>query len=179
MDPRITYLHDGLHARRADLVRTVAHIPDDLRETAPAGGGWSVAAVLEHLADTERRVTGLLASMLPGAAPRDPAEPWVPDAFARHVDLPALLDRSRRFTGTQPPGKMGATEALTALDGTRAALLAVLEGAGGRRLEDLSYQHPFAGNLDLYQWIAFVGLHEARHVAQIREIAARLAAPAA
>ncbi len=74
---------------------------------------------------------------------------------------------------------MGATEALTALDGTRAALLAVLEGAGGRRLEDLSYQHPFAGNLDLYQWIAFVGLHEARHVAQIREIAARLAAPAA
>jgi hypothetical protein len=35
--------------------------------------------------------------------------------------------------------------------------------------------HPALGDQNLYQWIAFVGAHESRHAAQIREIAAALA----
>jgi hypothetical protein len=40
----------------------------------------------------------------------------------------------------------------------------------------MTRKHPVLGPIDLYQWILFVAVHEARHTAQIREIAAALAA---
>jgi hypothetical protein len=38
-------------------------------------------------------------------------------------------------------------------------------------LGTLSMPHPLFGPLSAYHWLAFVGGHEARHAAQIREIA--------
>ncbi len=175
MDARIRYLDQGLRARRAQLLATVEATPLEVRSVAPAADAWSVAAVLEHLVDTERLVTQLLAGMLPKATPRAAAEPFEAEEFAAHVDLPALLDRGRRFRGMQPAGSMTVEAALAGLDVSRRALLDTLARADGLRLEALTYAHPFVGELDLYQWIAFVGLHEARHAAQIREIAERLA----
>jgi hypothetical protein len=40
----------------------------------------------------------------------------------------------------------------------------------------VSWPHPRFGPLTGYQWIAFSGAHEARHAAQIREIAEQLRA---
>ncbi|MEA2712972.1 MAG: hypothetical protein QOK27_933, partial [Gemmatimonadales bacterium] len=37
-------------------------------------------------------------------------------------------------------------------------------------LGGLTFSHPLLGSLDLYQWILFVGQHEARHAAQIAEL---------
>lgn len=155
--------------QREALASAYESTPPELRDTRPAEDRWSVAEVLEHLAQTERAVTGLLTQLLERAAPRPAAEAFSDDAFRRHVEMLGFLDRTRKLQGPQPTGKMSATDAWGELDRTRPELIEVVERGAGLRLEDISYAHPFAGDLDLYQWIAFVGLHEGRHAGQIRE----------
>ena len=49
-------------------------------------------------------------------------------------------------------------------------LRAALADADGLALGMITHVHPVLGEIDLYQWILFVGQHEARHVAQITEV---------
>jgi hypothetical protein len=60
---------------------------------------------------------------------------------------------------------------LAALAESRRELLSALDLADGLALGQISFPHPLIGPLDLYQWVLFVGQHEARHAAQIEEIA--------
>jgi hypothetical protein len=66
--------------------------------------------------------------------------------------------------------------ALRQLEESRAALSSAIDAADGLALGSIRHTHPVLGEVDLYQWILFVGLHEARHVPQITEIAAGLTA---
>jgi hypothetical protein len=128
--------------------------------------------VLEHLCQTERSVTGLLSKLFDQASPRtaDDADDFAPSEFLRHIDMPRFLDRTRKVTGSQPSGVMSAAQAWEDLRESRRALLAVLRQSTGLRLEGISFTHPLGPVLDGYRWFAFVGLHESRHAAQIREI---------
>jgi len=49
----------------------------------------------------------------------------------------------------------------------RAALL----DANGLAIGTLTQNHPFFGSMNMYQWGVFLGLHDLRHAAQIREVA--------
>jgi hypothetical protein len=168
-DPRIDLLEQELTRRREELESAVAAVPPESRGWAPKDGAWSVAFVVEHLAHTERSVTGLLAKLMRGVSPRT-GEKFSRDHFLRHIDMPWFLDRTRRIEGAQPSGGMSADEAWASLQNTRRDLLAVLREGDGLRLEDKSFNHPTGMPLDGYQWTAFLALHEARHAAQIREI---------
>jgi hypothetical protein len=63
---------------------------------------------------------------------------------------------------------------LTKLDESRRTLRASLPALDGLALGEISYAHPLLGRLTIYQWLLFLGQHEARHADQIREIAGRL-----
>jgi hypothetical protein len=85
--------------------------------------------------------------------------------------MPAFLDRSRKIQGSQPSGKVNGETAWQELEASRRELLLALERAADRRLEALSRPHPARPDpLNGYQWIAFIGLHEARHAAQLRDL---------
>ena len=71
----------------------------------------------------------------------------------------------------RPTPDAGADEATTALREARAALTASLLAADGLALGEIVHTHPALGDLDLYQWVLFVGLHDRRHARQIRAIA--------
>ena len=174
MDPRIDFLTASLSLRRSGLAEAIAAVPSALRQTAPGDGRWSLANVLEHLLQSEQSVVRLLEQLVAGAGLRAD-EPFDPDAFAAHVALPWTVDRTRRIRGSQPSGAMSWHQAWAELQSSREQLLDVGRRGAGRRLEDQSQAHPAGRVLDGYQWIAFVGLHEARHADQIREIAAELA----
>jgi hypothetical protein len=176
LDPRISILKKMLDARRSELAAAVDSVAPALRDTIPATGGWSVAMVLEHLGQTEGAVTKLLARFGESADRRPGGEAFDGSAFAGHVDMPAFLDRTRKLKLSQPSGSLTAPKAWEMLAATRAELLAVLDACAGLRLEDASRAHPAGGDLDGYQWAAFVGLHEARHAAQVREVQEQLAA---
>ena len=176
MDPRLRMLESALAAHRDELAAALDSAPEAIRATSPAEGRWSVDRVLEHLALTEGGIVRLLSGLIPKAGTRAPEASFEAAEFERHVAQPWILDRGNAVRGSQPPGQMDAGGAWDALQNSRAELLRVIEPGAGRRLEDVTYAHPTGRELDLYQWIAFVGLHEARHAAQIREILVELEA---
>jgi len=57
------------------------------------------------------------------------------------------------------------------LNESREMLRAAVAEADGLALGSITHPHPVLGEIDLYQWILFVGHHEARHAQQIDEVA--------
>jgi hypothetical protein len=173
MHPRTEELLNHLEVNRAALHEAVDAVPSSLRETRPAADRWSVAEVLEHLGRVEDQLTRLLAAKLAEArltGALGPERESGPIANS-HADL--LLDRRRRITAGDrvlPRGELDAASAIATLDKTRAKLLHLVLAHDGLSLGAVSHPHPAFGMLDGYQWFAFIGTHEARHAAQIREI---------
>src|SRR5690606_10316028 len=57
---------------------------------------------------------------------------------------------------------------------SRSQLKTVVDGADETALQNKSYLHPAFGTLNLKQWYEFIGYHERRHIAQIKEVKASL-----
>ena len=51
-------------------------------------------------------------------------------------------------------------------------LRSAIADADGLALGLIMHPHPVVGDINLYEWILFVGLHEQRHVRQIGAVAA-------
>jgi uncharacterized damage-inducible protein DinB len=64
--------------------------------------------------------------------------------------------------------------ALEALVAARAALVAAFLAAEPAALDGVTQRHPAIGLLTLRGWVLFVGHHEARHAAQVAEVAEAL-----
>jgi uncharacterized damage-inducible protein DinB len=163
-----------LDRERHALLAAVDGVSEAHRERRPASDRWSVAEILEHLATVEQAVAKLIA--IRGREPLPPdMEPPVPLASER---LAELRVRDRRIDAPdtlRPAGTLTAAAAAGALDASRAALLAAARAADPVALERRTYHHAVIGRITLRDWLVFVAHHEARHAAQIAEIAAAYA----
>lgn len=172
MHQRLLEIDTFLAARRAEVLTAVASVPDPEDITVPAGV-WSVASIVDHLRLTENSVSKLLhvtVSRLPASARVPETET---DSVLHRVDHSRLANRDRRSNApsiVQPRTDLALDEALAGLEASRSALTNSMREADGIALGGFAYPHPMFGELDLYQWLVFVGLHESRHACQIREL---------
>ena len=173
MHPRTEELLRHLDAHRVALRAAVDDVPPSLRETRPSPDRWSVAETLEHLARVEGQLTRLLTLRLSEAQAAGTLQPDPETTpVAGMLDHALILDRRRRITAGErvlPRGEMDAATALVTLEETRAALRELIVANDGRSLGVISHPHPVFGPIDGYQWVLFIGSHEARHADQIRE----------
>jgi hypothetical protein len=89
------------------------------------------------------------------------------------VDVSAVVDRrATRVAGpaSQPRGNVTMAAAWEHLEAATDALRKAVGAADGLALGEVHAPHPALGPLNLYQWLIFIGAHEARHADQIREI---------
>jgi hypothetical protein len=160
-----------LDAERAALLAAVERIPASLRSRRPSPERWSVTEVVEHLARVERGVAKLLALRGQEGAP---ASVDLDEAQLDAARIARLRSRSERIEAPsriQPEGNLGPAEALQALADSRSALRAALQAAHTAALDGVTHAHPILGVLTLRGWASFVAHHEARHAAQVKEIA--------
>jgi len=172
---RAAQLLAHLDAHRTALLDTIRSIPAELHHRKPAPDCWSVADVLEHLTLVEPRLVQLLSSRIKQAPALDAERQQGDEDVAARLDHAAIVDRRRRISAgdvVQPRGALGVPEALAMLATTREQLRAIVSETDGVDLTAVAHPHPALGEIDLVQWILFVGSHEARHTAQIREIVA-------
>ena len=89
-----------------------------------------------------------------------------------------LLDRSKQIVASDASQPRGASleSSWATLESERSALRDAIIAADGLALGTVRVPHPRLGDLDLYQWFSFLGAHELRHVEQIHETRAALAA---
>ncbi len=130
-------------------------------------GGWTVAQIIEHLSIAEPRITsaieGMLAPRDAGDGERKPFAPFSLDEYAEQargkIEAPEFL---------RPTGLLLA-EGLVRLKESRAALEVMRP-----RFQSADYsrvlKHPAFGMLNAAQWLAFLGMHEQRHLYQIERI---------
>jgi hypothetical protein len=127
---------------------------------------WSIADCAEHLVAAEVALPKLIAGARrrPDALESQPTD----DAWRRVV-----RDRSQRFEAPErirPKGRFaGLAETLNAFAERRNANIAFVRTTQSP-LRDLFFPHPFAGEIDGYQWVLFLPAHVERHLEQVGEI---------
>jgi hypothetical protein len=131
---------------------------------------------LEHLAIVEKRIARVLANTIAerrqsGLREESDTSPVLP-----MLPLERVADRGLRRSApgnVAPRGVLNVDEAWQELMTTRQALLDAIRAGDGLALGDVILPHPALGEINLYQWVLFVAGHEARHAAQISEMADR------
>jgi hypothetical protein len=144
----------------------LAAVPEPARARRPAPERWSVAEILEHVGGVEERVTRMLAQRVAAARTEGLGPEHATDAVVPTVPLDRILDRGAKLVASERSLPHLGLDWTTARDALRSA-----RGS----LRELVIEHPLFGPLDFYQWVVFVGGHQRRHAAQIRETGAVLA----
>jgi hypothetical protein len=133
---------------------------------------WSVGEVVEHLALAEPLLFGMQQKMLQGpkATPEQLAEAkGLDDKIVQRVE-----DRTQKATAPEPlqPGTLGNREqVIAAFKERRANTLKYVETTKDD-LRSYVAASPVFKTVDGYQWLLFLGAHNNRHLAQIREVKA-------
>jgi hypothetical protein len=172
MHPRLAELLDYLDAQRSRVLDAAAPLPPERWTIRPSPDRWSVAELYAHLHRVERGVAKLIGKRVGEArATGHPAESDASSVLGA-LDGRGVADRTRRLIAPTQVAPQEFPDPLAVqqqLEESRAMLRAALAEADGLALGTITHVHPVLGEIDLYQWILFVGQHEARHVEQIAE----------
>jgi DinB superfamily len=171
MHPRILELLEYMDAQRAVLRAAFDEVPEEARNRPPSPGQWSPVGIIEHLAIANGRIARMIAKRAAeareaGLGPEPSTDPILPA-----LGITRVVERVTRVAAPEVlhPSGLDASAAWAALEQSTVAVRDAVAKADGLALSEVSFPHPLFGPLSLYTWIAFVGAHEARHAAQIRE----------
>lgn len=156
-----------LDKSRGTLINAIEHVPADSRERKPSPKAWSVAEILEHLTIIDTRITQLWL-MKSATAPKIEG-----NLATASVNTSRVLDRSFKVDAIEairPTGQYDFKSAYSGLEPARQKLREVIVNSDNVDLTNATHVHPLLGEMNLYAWIRFLGAHEERHAAQIREI---------
>jgi hypothetical protein len=170
MHARLAETMTFVEEKRRELMSSFEGVDGErlCRQAAP--GGWSVAQILEHLRIVESNVAQLITKRVAKAREtgigQEKSTTSVLPSFEPHRTIleAAILSAPETL---QPRPDVDISEALEGLEGSREALRAAAVSANGLSLGEIKHTHRILGDLDLYQWLIFVGHHEARHRKQI------------
>jgi hypothetical protein len=129
-----------------------------------------VAEILDHLRMVEsgiaRLITKRVGQAKDGGLGEEKSTSSVMPSFESHKQK---LEREvlQSPTTVLPRPNVDIGEALDGLESSREALRAAVVLGSGLSLGDIKHTHPVLGELDLYQWLIFLGNHEGRHKKQI------------
>lgn len=177
MHHRLTELAEYADATRAELLDAVATIPADRFTERPAPERWSAAELLEHVAAIEAGCARVIAKRAAGARDAGVGAERGESSMLGALDGRGVTDRSRKLKAPEfatPTGSVGREGALGAIAASHAQFKRAVADADGLALDEVRHTHAVLGEIDLYQWILFVALHEQRHLLQLREIAEQL-----
>ena len=175
-----------LDAQRASVMAAAGAIAVERWTEKPAPTAWSVVEVLEHLRKGEENLVRLTfklgkPAVASGNARRETETSSLLGSLEHMFGGRGVIDRTIRREAppeTRPGEVVDPQTVVNGLTRTREDLYKAVTLVDGLALSDLRWTHPILGDLDLYQYILFVGQHEARHALQIGEIGAALEAQA-
>ena len=184
----IASIYAANEAVRRRLFARLENLNDVQQTFRPADDAWSIAEIMEHLSIIEKNMVQLMGMLLAktesaaaaanvgahdagDASPAGGARPFQP------FSMDALIDtvKDKKLTAPEqmrPGGQISLADSLAALQATRAAIESLRPRLEAADLSVAAYPHPFWGDLNLAQWLAFIGLHEGRHLKQVERLMA-------
>jgi uncharacterized damage-inducible protein DinB len=161
-----------LDHERANLVAQFERVPAARRAERPGEGEWSAAEIAEHVARVEAGVAKMIAKG--GEMPRTATATELVDAQMTDARIAAVRARDVKLSApdrVQPTGTLTSAMAMEQLAGAQAGLRAAFDAADPAVLDGIMFPHPFIGPLTLRAWVELVAHHDARHAAQMAEVA--------
>src|SRR6266404_1067851 len=167
-------LVDHISRQREKLLESISTLSDAQLNHKAEDIAWSVSDVLNHVSLVDEANAKLTSNMLKRARasslPTDPS----PEASVIH-SMDEIFGRmnAAKFQAPEfvaPHSHSPVDESLGRLKASRERMLANVEQLDGFDLSALTYPHPFAGDLNTYQWVLMAGAHEFRHAAQIERM---------
>ena len=170
MHARLAEAMDYVEERRKELLQSFEGVAGDRLCRRTSDEGWSVAEILDHLRMVEAGVARLITKRVGQAREAGLGEEKSTDSvlptFEPHRSKLASAVLQSPAT-VLPRANIDISEAVEGLEGSREALRAAAVSANGLSIGEIKHTHPVLGELDLYQWLVFVGEHEGRHRKQI------------
>ena len=170
--PRLAEIAAYLATVRANLAEVIASTPAERLNAPAAEGEWNGAQILQHLGKVEGSTAKYLEGILAASVAAGIA------SEANTSSLLHALDRFKQGDGTLPkfiaPDRLrpdpapDAAACWVSLQAARERVLKVYATVDGRDLTTVAAPHPRLGTLNAYEWLLFLGVHEARHVDQLR-----------
>ena len=141
-----------------------------------ADSDWSICDIVHHLALTAEANGKLMSNLLKRAREKNLALDPSPEGSEIHA-ADEVFDRiaEPRFQAPDrfvPHSHLPVEESLARLTASRARTLEAVEELASYDLSRLTFPHPFAGDLNGYQWMLMAGGHEHRHGEQIKRMKA-------
>lgn len=182
----IADIYEANDTVRRRLAARLENLSEAQQTFRPAEGVWSVAEIIDHLSITEQNMVQLIVMLLnksaidagagagddgggaPTAAGTPPFQPFSLDHFIEQVREVKLTAPER----VRPGGNVTLADALASLRRTRADIEALRPRLEAADLGAATYPHPAFGEFNSAQWLAFIGLHEGRHLRQIENLMA-------
>ncbi len=171
---KLQELVDHISRQREKLLESISTLSDAQLNHKAEDIAWSVSDVLNHVSLVDEANAKLTSNMLKRARasslPTDPS----PEASVIH-SMDEIFGRmnAAKFQAPEfvaPHSHSPVDESLGRLKASRERMLANVEQLDGFDLSALTYPHPFAGDLNTYQWVLMAGAHEFRHAAQIERM---------
>ena len=153
---------------REKLWNEVDELTDDELNWKPSATQWSVREILEHLYLMEGGIAKTIQHQLKSGESHAIADKPIERAVDRStkVTAPDFATPDENFTTlTELKGKLAATHQF---------LQNIEDTVPKEQLAAKSYPHPVFGDMNLAQYIPFVGYHELRHIEQIKEVKEQL-----
>lgn len=167
---------DRISRQREKLLKSVLDLSDAQLNHKSEDSAWSISDVLHHVALTDEANAKLTSNMLKRArAGQPPPDPSPEDSVIHSMDDIFARMSAAKFQAPEfvaPHSHLSVDESLAKLKTSRERMLANVEQLDGFDLSGLTYPHPFAGELNTYQWVLMAGAHEFRHAEQIERMKA-------
>ena len=158
-------------AAREALLDEVRGLSEAQLTFQPMPGKWSIGEILDHLSLAERSIARVASRVLQQAAGRGLiGEPGSMQPPPHQIDR-ELFNRPVAAPESVLPSLGRPIERLLAsLEESRERLMEVSSRAAGRVVGSVTIRHFQLGELHFYQWLMLEGVHELKHLAQIRRI---------
>lgn len=159
--------------RREQLIGYVENLTSEQAASRRASDAWTINEIVEHISEAESSTLRLVTRFLEQAESKGiklEDNSVLPQPFS----IETLEERAKgeRFKAPDflvPKKAAPIAASLESLNQTRASLNALRTRLEAVDLSESTFPHPAFGLLNAYQYLALIGLHEARHIGQIKE----------
>lgn len=157
---------------REKLKAFIENLSDEQADKLTEDGKWSVAQIVEHIAKVEVGMTQISGKLLSEAKKNgitSDGKAFISDEFLQKAGS-AQNEKFEAPERVRPEGGKTIAESLKNLEESREKLYELKPLFEQVECSDFKFPHPAFGDLTAHEWLALVGGHELRHLAQIKRI---------
>ena len=169
-------IYKAIDEPRERLYNRVESLNEEQANARPDANAWSATEIVEHLTIMEERLVRMMRVMLTKAEGASVQSDRA-TVEIKPFSLDELVARSRNEKyiapeAMRPSGTVRLAHLLVRLRQSRVELRSLRPRIEATDLSAVTYPHPAFGPLNSYQWLAFIGLLEERHLRQLESVMA-------